>query len=444
MKEKENKYSVVIVGRPNVGKSSLFNRLIGTRKAVILAEPGTTRDLIEEEVEINGRTVNLIDTAGYLENGKDEIAEKAYAKLREAIARGNKIIYVVDGEVPPTEEDKRVADVLRKTGKETILVVNKIDSTKKKNYAGEYARLGFKPVVETSTIHNLGIASLKEEIAKDAPKGKKKVEKETTKVAIIGRPNVGKSSILNALCGKDKAIVTDIAGTTRDVVTEKVTYGTAELALSDTAGARRPGKIGRAFKKGAPLERFAYLRTEREVESSDIVLLVLDATEQRATTQDLHIAGLAKEAGKGVILVINKWDLTSEITQEKFLARLRNRFGFMRWVPAIFVSAETGLNIEKIGEIVEKVAENQRRRIPTPKLNRIIEDFSLRNIPKARGKYRPKIFYAVQTQVVPPTFEIRAKHHDAIHFSWQRALANELRKEFDFTGTPIKIIFKKK
>jgi GTPase len=367
-------------------------------------------------------------------------------KIYEALEIANKIIFVVDSEVPPSEEDKLMADKLRKSEKEILLVINKMDSLRKKNYAEDYLRLGFKKYFETSTIHNIGIGDLLNEMIIDAPtiNEDEKNENIKTRVAILGRPNVGKSSILNAISGKNKAIVADESGTTRDVITENVSFENIDVELSDTAGARRPGKIGKAYIKGRPIEKFAYIRTEKTIARSDIILIVIDATEKRATTQDLHIAGLAKEAGKGIVLVVNKWDLVEGITQEKFLHRLRTRFSFMTWVPAIFISAKTGLNIDKIGAIIEKVAENQNRQIPTSKLNRLIEDFALDNLPKGQKGLKPKIFFAAQIDVVPPTFEISAKHFQFIHFSWRRALINRLRENFDFTGTPIKVVFKSK
>lgn len=444
--ENKKEYQVVIVGRPNVGKSSLFNRIVGFRKAVVLDEPKTTRDLIEEKIIYKNKTFNLIDTAGHFKGMGTDIENKSIAKIGKAINRSDLLLFVVDSEVPPSEEDKLMADKLRKTGKNIFLVINKVDSQKKKNYSEDYLRLGFRPAFLTSTIHNIGISDLLDNVTRDAPKQlqKKEATNQKTKVTILGRPNVGKSSLLNAICGKEKAIVADESGTTRDVITENVCIGNLEIELSDTAGARRPGKIGKAYIKGQPIEKFSFIRTEKTIARSDIVLLTLDASEKRATTQDLHIAGMAKEAGKGIILIINKWDLTSGITQEKFLHRLRTRFSFMTWVPAIFVSAETGLNIDKISELIEKVVINQNRRIPTAKLNRILEDFTIDNLPKGQKGLRPKVFFASQTGVVPPTFEISAKHFQFIHFSWRRALINRLRETYDFTGTPIKIIFKSK
>ncbi len=305
--------------------------------------------------------------------------------------------------------------------------------------------MGFTNIFTTSTIHNIGIADLGQAIAKKAIKGKRKTrENNPVKVAILGRPNVGKSSILNVMTGKDKAIVSDIAGTTRDVISENIEIKGALLNVSDTAGTRRPGKIGKAYKAGQPIERYASLRTKKEIEKIDIILMILDASEKRATTQDLHIAGYAKDMGKGIILVVNKWDLAEDITQEGFLSRLRKRFGFMLWVPTIFVSAKTGKNIEKIPELIEKVSENQERRIPTARLNRILEDFSMYNLPKGSNKLRPKLFYASQINIKPPAISITAKNAAIIHFSWKRAFENELRRHYDFTGTPISIIFKKK
>lgn len=442
----KHKYTVAIVGRPNVGKSSLFNRFLGYRRAVILDEPRTTRDAIEEVLQKDGKEFLLIDTAGRFSGKGDEIERASLNKISEALNNADLIIMTVDGTVPPTEEDKNMANIVRKTGKDVLLAINKMDQPGKPLFSRDYDRLGFKNVYHVSTIHNHGLGELMAAVLKKAPKAGESpaAQRDKVGVTIIGRPNVGKSSLLNAIANKDRAIVSEIAGTTRDILSEKIEYENLDVLLSDTAGARRPGKIGKAFKKGQPIERFAYLRTEREIENADIVLLVIDASQQRATTQDLHIAGIAKEKGKGVILIVNKWDLVSNMTQEKFLNRLRDRFSFMIWVPAIFVSAKTGLNIEKIQGLIKTVSENQSRTIPTSKINRIVEDFSLSNLPKGSRGLRPKIFFAAQTGTKPPTFTLTAKHHQLIHFSWRRALSNELRRQFDFTGTPIKIIFKGK
>ncbi len=454
MKEENKKYNIAIVGRPNVGKSSLFNRIVGSRRAIVLDEPRTTRDPLEEVVEIGDKRVNLIDTAGHFKGVGSEIENKSMQKIHEVIGGAEKIILVVDGEVAPSEEDKIIADRLRKTGKKIVLAINKIDNPKKKNFAEEYKKMGFAPIFKISTIHNLGIEELVSEVIKEAPKEKPELKKsisgknretlKKTKVTIIGRPNVGKSSIMNALCKEQKAIVTNEPGTTRDTIKKDFLFNNIQMELSDTVGARRPGKIGKAYMKGQPIERFAHIRTKNAIFESDIILLVIDASEKRATTQELHIAGTAKEAGKGIILIVNKWDLAEETTQEEFLTQLRNRFGFMSWVPVVFVSAKTGLNIDEIGNLIKVVSENQNRRISTSKLNRLVEEFVSENIPKGKKRARPKIFFAAQIGVVPPTFEIRAKNHRSIHFSWRRALINHLRKNIDFSGTPIRIVFENK
>lgn len=442
---KEKIYTVAIVGRSNVGKSSLFNRIVGSKLAVVLDEPKTTRDSIEEIVNINGKTLKLVDTAGHFKGKGTEIENKSIQKIKEALKESDSFIFTVDGETLPTEEDVFFAEILRKTGKRVFLAINKIDSPKKKTHSELYKKLGFKEIHHISAIHNIGIESLLESVTKDAPKQKISIKKERPlKIVIIGRPNVGKSSILNAICGRERTIVSDVPGTTRDVITEKINTENLEIEVTDTAGVRRPGKIGKAYKKGQPIEKYAYLRTEKSIKNSDIVLLVLDASENKATTQELHIAGIAKEAGKGIILVINKWDLTKDIYQEKFLRHLRRRFSFMTWVPAIFVSAKTNLNINNLPKIIETVRENQNRTISTSKLNRIIEDFAISNLPKGQKGLKPKLYFAAQTGVVPPTFEISAKHFQFIHFSWERALKNRLRELYDFSGTPIKIIFKSK
>lgn len=437
---------IVIIGRPNVGKSSLFNRIIKKRQAIVHDVAGTTRDVISETVEVDDKVLELFDTAGYLREKGETLSELALQKVKEAVAFADQLVFVVDGMVPPTNIDIVIADIARKSGKEVILVINKIDNPGKPNSTEEYLRMGFKTYFQVSVIHNIGTTDLVQKISSFAVPGKKKEEEKQAaeiKISIIGRPNVGKSSLLNALAKKERAIVSDIAGTTRDVITEKIEDKEVTFSLSDTAGARKPGKIGKAFKKGEPVEKYSYLRTEREVENSDIVLVVLDASE-RIAAQDLHIAGKARELGKGIVLVINKWDLVENLTQEKYLARLRREFNFMIWVPAIFVSAKTGKNIENVWEVVKTVSDNQRRQVPTSKLNRIVEDFVLNTPPLGMKNVKPKVFFVAQTDIIPPTFTLTARHHLFIHFSWRRALENELRRNFDFTGTPIKIVLKEK
>lgn len=434
--------NIVIIGRPNVGKSSLFNRIIGQRKAIVHDVAGTTRDIVTETYDFGGKKINLHDTAGYLRS-KDELSKKAYEKIEEAVKFSDALIMVVDGNVSPTNVDRTIADIVRKSGKNVYLVINKMDNSKMPGSAEEYKRFGFKNIYMVSAIHNIGIGEFVSDIQKLAVSAEEEEVKEKIRIAIVGRPNVGKSSLLNALIKKERAIVSSIPGTTRDVVSEDFEAGDLVLSVSDTAGARKPGKIGKAYKKGEPVEKYSYLRTKREVENSDICLVVIDASEKIAA-QDLHIAGDAKEMGKGIVLVINKWDLVKEIDQNKFLARLRHYFNFMMWVPAIFVSAKTGRNIDEILEVIKQVSKNQRTEINTSKLNRIVEDFALQNTVKGLGTFRPKLFFAVQTDKVPPTFTITAKHHGFIHFAWRRALENELRRHFDFTGTPIKIEFKAK
>jgi len=437
-------FKVTIIGRPNVGKSSLFNRMVGRRQAIVHGRAGTTRDAITETIVSSGRCFDLSDTAGYLREKNNFISTEALKKVGEEIRGADLLLLVVDGNVPPTNEDIQITNVARKSGKRIFLVVNKIDNPNKMESAEEYKRFGFGDFYPTSAIHNIGTGDLMKGIL--ALAGKHEVEERLggeIRIAIAGRPNVGKSSILNALAKKEKAIVSDIPGTTRDVVSERVEGRDVSLLVSDTAGARKPGKIGKAFKKGEPIERFSYLRTQKEIERSDMVLVVLDASDKIAA-QDLHIAGDAKELGKGIILVVNKWDLVSDITQEKFLSRLQRRFNFMIWVPAIFVSAKTTRNIEKIPELVSTVWENQNRHIATAKLNRILEDYNLDNPPAGLKGLKPKTYFASQTGVVPPTFAVTAKHHDFVHFSYRRGLENELRRHFDFSGTPIKIEFRKK
>jgi GTPase len=434
---------IVIVGRPNVGKSSLFNRLIGKKRAIVHDVAGTTRDIIHEKVSFAEKEINLYDTAGYLQV-KGEISEAALKKVKEAVDFADTLVFTVDGNVSPTKEDLAILNIIRKSGKETLLVINKVDNKRKADKVNEYERFGFKEIFPISAIHNIGVGELVSRLFKEAtPKEEAPEEEKKIKVALIGRPNVGKSSILNAICGAERAIVADIPGTTRDVVSTDINLSGVDFTLSDTAGARKPGKIGKAYKKGEPVEKFSNLRAMKEIENSDICLLIIDAS-QRIAAQDMHIAGKAKELGKGVIIVVNKWDLTEEVEQDKFLKRLRYFFNFMIWVPVIFVSAKTGRNIEELPRVIKRVSENQRNQIATSKLNRILEDFILDNHPKGLKNLKPKVYFVSQVGTVPPTFAINAKHYAFIHFSWRRAFENELRRHFDFTGTPIKIEFRPK
>lgn len=434
----------VIIGRPNVGKSSLFNRIVGKRQAIVHEVAGTTRDIISETVTVADKSFDLFDTAGYLIEKNGPFTKETVEKIDEAVEFADVLIFVVDGNVPPTREDKFIADIVRKSGKQIILAINKMDNSKD-GESQEYSKFGFRGIYLISAIHNLGISdfinSILDKIESKRPETND--QRPGVRVAILGRPNVGKSSILNAMTKKERAIVSEIPGTTRDVISETVVSEGFDFKISDTAGARKPGKIGKAALRGEPVEKYSFLRTEREVENSDIVLVVLDASEKIAA-QDLHIAGMAKEKGKGIVILANKWDLPEDITQEKYLARLRHYFSFMIWVPVVFVSAKTGRNIDEILAVVKKVSEHQRQQIPTSKLNRLIEEFVAINPPKGRGPFKPKLFFAAQTGIVPPTFTISAKHSSIVHFSWRRALENELRRHFDFTGTPIRIIFKAK
>lgn len=432
---------VVIIGRPNVGKSSLFNRIVGSRKAIVHDVAGTTRDIVTETVKSGEKCFELFDTAGYLKEKGSALSEAALSKVREAVSFADILVFVVDGNVSPTREDSQIADIARKSGKEILLAVNKLDNSKEGQLT-EYKKMGFGAIFPMSVIHNSGVSEILRELFEKSKKGKeeKKVE---IRISIVGRPNVGKSSILNAILKKERAIVSSVPGTTRDVVSSVAELENVIFKISDTAGARKPGKIGKAYKKGEPVEKYSYLRTQREVEASDIILVILDASE-RIAAQDLHIAGHAKELGKGIILVINKWDLMRETDQNKFLNRLRREFNFMIWVPAVFVSAKTGRNIVEIASILKRVRENQTRTVATSKLNRILCDFVLTNSPKGLGTFRPKMFFMAQTGTTPPTFTITAKFHAFVHFAWKRALENELRRHFDFTGTPVKIEFRSK
>ena len=436
MSGKNNKKPIVtIVGRPNVGKSSLFNRIIGQRTAITSDVAGTTRDRIYEDVEWKNTSFMLVDTAG-------ELAENIQDQINFALDEADFFIFMVEAGTEITIEDEKAAQILRKKKKPYILVANKADNQELENSIVNFYKLGLGEPIGVSSIHGRGVGDFLDLLVQKIKKiPGKPIEPKTTDivVALLGRPNVGKSSILNKLSGQGIAIVSEVPGTTRDVNEAIIKKDDKKILLIDTAGIRKSGKIETG------IEKYSVLRSLKAAERADIVLLVLDATEG-AVAKDLSIAGMVKEMGKGLIIVVNKWDAIEKDEQpmDQYLAMLRDKYDFVSWSPVIFVSALTGKNLDKIGSLIESVSENREIKIQTSKVNNLIEKITTKRPPGIKRGTRPKIFYATQTGTAPPEFTLFCNYPEYIHFSYIRYLENSFRKEADFTGTPIKIVLKKR
>jgi GTP-binding protein len=434
--------TVLIIGQPNVGKSTLFNRLTNTNQAIVADLAGTTRDLVEGDVEWQGRHFRLLDSAG-LAKSDDELVRRAQDKIDEAIALADVVVMLVDGTVPIDAHDRKVAQEILKSQKPAILAVNKVDQTHRGGLADHYERLGIKDIMPLAAISGQGSGDLLDAItSKLETAGTSTISQDenTIKVAILGRPNVGKSSLLNKIIGTPKALVSDISGTTRDINYGSITHGDKELVFADTAGLRRAGKIGRG------IEFFSSLRTKKAIAWADVCLVLIDANEN-SVSQDQNIAGLVKEAGKGLILAVSKWDAVED-KEDNTMQRMANyisaQYQFVWWAPLIFTSAETGLNLDKLYELIVKIDASSNTQISTPKLNKLLSHATAKQPPVGLKNTHPKLNYITQTGTKPPEFTIFATHPDMIQFSYPRYLENVLREAAEFDGTPIKIVFKHK
>lgn len=427
--------NVAIIGRPNVGKSSLFNRLTGSRRAITDAGSGTTRDAVTGEVEWGSRRFRLTDTAG-LETPAGEIDRQAQAQLRAAVATATVVLVVIEAGTLLTDGDYLAAKLALKSQKPVILIINKADMA---SASSDFSRLGIADVVKVSSIHGTGTGDLLDLVAARLGRANAPQTIPGLSLALLGRPNVGKSSLLNALNAGGTAIVSDVPGTTRDVTEQVVTDHGTQFRILDTAGLRRRGKIMPG------VERFSTARTAGAIEEADVCAVILDATEL-GTAGDQHIAGMVKDAGKGLILVVNKWDLVEkdDKTQDRLSRRLARDFAFAPWAPLVFTSAETHLHIGELLRLAGEIHARQTTKLPTPKLNRLLGELLAKQPPAGRGRYQPKINYITQTGTLPPTFQVFTSHPEAIHFSYKRYLENGLRAAYDFIGTPIRLEFKSK
>jgi GTP-binding protein len=492
---------VAVVGRPNVGKSTLFNRIVGRRQAIVEDRARTTRDRMYGDAEWNGRRFVIVDTGGLEVDPADPIELKVQEQARLAIGEADVILFLVDAVTGLTPADQEAAELLRRTPKPVIVAVNKTDNTQREADAAEFYALGWEETYPISASHGRGTGDLLDAIvwalppeteherarkereaqadewARDVAVGRLEPfvvgdpeadeddgagdgasteadavaarwdaeiaasdDDEPAAIAFVGRPNVGKSSLLNALLGEDRAIVSEVPGTTRDAIDTTLAWGRSEIVLIDTAGIRRRGKVA----SGPTAERFSTLRSLKAIGRSDVAVLVIDAVEG-LTAQDAHVAGYVVEEGKGLVLAVNKWDLVADKTDrtfDQYVEWIHNEVPFLDFAPLVSISAKTGQRVGRVLEMAIDIWGERRKRIPTAELNRVLRAATERQVPPIVKGRRPKIFYGTQAAVAPPTFVFFANDAASIHFSYRRYLENRLRSEFGFDGTPIKLVFR--
>jgi len=432
---------VAIVGRPNVGKSTLFNALAGEMISIVKDTPGVTRDRIYAEVTWLNRDFTIIDTGGIEPDSRDIILSQMREQAQIAIDTADVIIFLTDVRQGLVDSDSKVADMLRRSGKPVVLVVNKVDSFEKfMTDVYEFYNLGIGEPMPISASSRLGIGDMLDEVTKHFPESAGEEEEDTRpRIAIVGKPNVGKSSIVNKLLGKNRVIVSDIAGTTRDAIDTAITYHGKEYVFIDTAGLRRKNKIKEE------LERYSIIRTVTAVERADVVLMVIDATEG-VTEQDAKIAGIAHERGKGIIILVNKWDAIekNDKTMYEFEKDIRQTLSYMPYAEIMYVSAVTGQRLSKLYEMIDVVMENQTLRVATGVLNEIMtEAVAMQQPPSDKGK-RLKLYYITQVSVKPPTFVIFVNDKELMHFSYTRYLENKIREAFGFKGTSLRFFIRER
>lgn len=429
---------VAIVGRPNVGKSTLFNRLIGRRVAIVEDTPGVTRDRIYGDAQWLDYSFTLIDTGGIEPENEDEMAVQMRRQATLAIETADVILFLVDGRDGMTAADSEVASMLRKSQKPVVLAVNKVDAPKFEEAMYEFYALGLGEPITISSAQGLGLGDLLDAVVKDFPKAGEDDEDETVNIAVVGKPNVGKSSLINALLGEERSIVSDIPGTTRDSIDTPFMRGDKSYTLVDTAGIRRK----RSIEDGS-IERYSVIRSLAAVRRADVVLIVCDAADG-LSEQDVRIAGYAHEEGKASVLLVNKWDLIEKDTHtmNQFKNDLAADLAFMSYVPMLFISALTGQRVNKVLELVDEVYEQTSRRITTGTLNDIVNEAVSMNEPPSDKGRRLRIYYATQVSTKPPTFVIFVNDAALVHFSYERYLENYFRKAFGLSGTPLRLYFR--
>jgi len=433
--------SVVLVGRPNVGKSTLFNRLSATRRAIVTAIPGTTRDVIALDAEWQGVNFKLVDTGGMFGASEDPLHALVLDRGRRAIASADLLVFVVDGRDGLASGDREIAEVLRSADRPVIVAVNKMDDKRARAGTIEFFELGFDPVVEISAEHGEGTGDLLDAIIERLGSGPAREEDieapPEVSVAIIGRPNGGKSSLVNRLVREERMIVSEMPGTTRDAVDTVMTWHKRQFRIVDTAGIRRPGRVSASGQ----VESVSVLLSKRAIEAADVVVLVIDA-HVGVTEQDAAIAGEADKAGRGVIIVANKWDLMKEHGPEfvkEFDEGIRRRLQFLDYAPILHISALTGERTPKVLETIDRIAASRRKRVKTTELNKFVATVTASHPPASPGSRHVRILYAAQTSVAPPTFVFFTNVATTFHFSYERYLVNQLREAFGFEGTPLRM-----
>ena len=427
--------TVALVGRPNVGKSTLFNKIVGKKISIIEDTPGVTRDRIYQEAIYNQKKFYLVDTGG-IDTSNETFNSEIKLQAEIAIKEADIVVFIVDGKEGLTANDLIIRDILRRSKKKVIVAINKMDAQAAEENIYEFYELGFDTYIPISSIHNIGYVDLMDTITNDFSEKEEKQD-DRLRFSIIGRPNVGKSSLMNALLNEERVVVSDIAGTTRDSIDSVLKYHNQEYILIDTAGMRKKGKV---FKS---IEKYSLLRSLKSIDNSDICLVVINA-EEGITEHDKHIAGYAIEKGKGLIFVVNKWDTVKDTTIQEFEKLMRAEFQFATYAPIVFLSALTKKRIHTLMPEVIKVAENIKREIKTSLINEVILDAYQLNIPPSYKGKRLKIYFTAQTGTKPPKFTFRVNSKGLVHFSYERYLENKIRENFDFTGTPIVLQFKNK
>jgi len=446
---------VALVGRPNVGKSTLFNRLIGHRRAIVEDLPGTTRDRLYGETEWNGVVFTVVDTGGLeivdsskqrglqdrpvpLSTASAGLIEEIRAQAEVAIAEADVIVLLVDTLDGLTPADEDIAQVLRRAARPVMVVANKADNEARRQAAVDFYALGLGEVYPVSALHGTGVGDLLDEIVAALPPAMgEEEEPEAVKIALVGRPNVGKSSLLNRLLGEERAIVSPVPGTTRDSIDTYLTWEGQPLLLIDTAGIRRRGRIDRG------IEKYSVLRAVKAISRADVVMLLLDAQDV-VTAQDAHVAGYILDENCSVIVLVNKWDAVEKdtYTMDAYTQRIRAELKFLDFVPVLFISALTGQRVDKILPLALQVRQERTRRIPTAELNRLVEEIKVRHPPPHKGVRQLKLLYATQAGVDPPTFVFFVNDARLVHFSYERYIENQIRRQYSYLGTPIKLVFR--
>jgi GTP-binding protein len=432
--------NVVLVGRPNVGKSTLFNRITGTRRSIVAPVAGTTRDMLSSPAQWKDRAFTLVDTGGLFGASKDPLHELVVRHGLKALESADVIVFVTDGRDGLVPGDEEIAARVRAAGVPVLLVVNKTDDKRARSRVLEFHSLGFEPVLEASAEHGDGVYELLDEVIARLPSGRgtgEADEVEETRVAIVGRPNVGKSSLVNRLLREERVMVSEVPGTTRDTVDVVLKWQKRRFRILDTAGMRRPGRVAR----GGQVEAVSVVQAKRALERADVAVLVVDATEG-AGDREAAIAGEAERAGCGIVIAINKWDLVKGQGQdfvEQFDDKVRFQLKFLDYAPLVHISALTGERTPKLLEAVDRVAAARKRRVPTSDVNRFLEAVTAAHRPVSPSRREVRILYGAQTGVAPPSFVLFTNVASELHFSYERYLVNRLRESFGFEGTPIRL-----